>query len=99
VGVPCGLLLANGVLLVIDEVMDDATFRSWGWRIAFFLSFILIIVGLVIRTMIAESPGKKKRIVFTFICFACVSFSFILIIGLLYLCCSLFYFNCKFTSL
>lgn len=56
VGVPMGLLLANGVLSLMGGATSDAAFLSWGWRVPFLLSGLLVIVGLVIRLTIAESP-------------------------------------------
>jgi metabolite-proton symporter len=56
VGVPIGLLLANGVLSLMGGITSDAAFLSWGWRIPFLLSGLLVIVGLWIRLSIAESP-------------------------------------------
>ena len=56
VGVPIGLLLANGVLSLMGGITSDAAFLSWGWRIPFLLSGLLVVVGLWIRLTIAESP-------------------------------------------
>ncbi|HET9872313.1 MAG TPA: MFS transporter [Propionibacteriaceae bacterium] len=56
VGVPIGLLLANGVLSLMGAVTSDAAFLSWGWRVPFLLSGALVVVGLWIRLTIAESP-------------------------------------------
>lgn len=56
VGVPAGLLLANGVIALMSGVTSDATFQSWGWRVPFLLSGVLVVVGLWIRLTIAESP-------------------------------------------
>ena len=56
VGVPVGLLLANGVLSLMGAVTSDAAFESWGWRVPFLLSGVLVLVGLWIRLTIAESP-------------------------------------------
>jgi len=56
VGVPVGLLLANGILSLMGGATSDSAFLSWGWRIPFLLSGLLVIVGLVIRLTIAESP-------------------------------------------
>jgi metabolite-proton symporter len=56
VGVPIGLLLANGVLSVMGGVTGDDAFLSWGWRVPFLLSGLLVLVGLWIRMSIAESP-------------------------------------------
>jgi metabolite-proton symporter len=56
VGVPIGLLLANGVLSLMGGVTSDAAFLSWGWRVPFLLSGVLVLIGLWIRLTIAESP-------------------------------------------
>ena len=56
VGVPIGLLLANGVLSLMGAVTSEAAFLSWGWRVPFLLSGALVVVGLWIRLTIAESP-------------------------------------------
>jgi metabolite-proton symporter len=60
IGVPLGLLLANAVLSLMAAVTTDAAFDSWGWRIAFLLSGVLVGVGLWIRLTIAESPLFEK---------------------------------------
>jgi metabolite-proton symporter len=56
VGVPAGNLLAAGVLWVLSAVLSDAAFLSWGWRVPFLLSGVLVVVGLWIRLAITESP-------------------------------------------
>jgi metabolite-proton symporter len=56
VGVPIGLLLANGVLSLMGGLTTDTAFESWGWRVPFLLSGLLVLVGLWIRMTIAESP-------------------------------------------
>jgi len=56
VGVPIGLLLANGVLSLMGAVTSEAQFQSWGWRVPFLLSGLLVFVGMWIRMTIAESP-------------------------------------------
>jgi metabolite-proton symporter len=55
-GAPAGNLLATGVLAVLAVVQSDETFQSWGWRIPFLLSAVLIIVGLFVRLAVSESP-------------------------------------------
>lgn len=69
VGVPVGNLLAAGVLGLSAAVLPEDAFLSWGWRVAFLLSGVLLLVGLWIRTSIPESPlfaeaeaaGQKAR--------------------------------------
>jgi metabolite-proton symporter len=56
VGVPIGNLLAAGVLALLNVVLSEEAFLSWGWRMAFLLSGALVLVGLWIRVTIAESP-------------------------------------------
>jgi metabolite-proton symporter len=56
VGVPIGLLLANGILALMGAVTNEPAFLSWGWRVPFLLSGLLVLVGLWIRMTIAESP-------------------------------------------
>jgi metabolite-proton symporter len=56
VGVPTGNLLATAVLWVLNSTLSDAAFLSWGWRIPFLLSGVLVLVGLWIRLTITESP-------------------------------------------
>ena len=56
VGVPIGLLLANGVLSLMGALTSESAFVAWGWRIPFLLSSVLVLVGLFIRLSIAESP-------------------------------------------
>ncbi|HEV2781558.1 MAG TPA: MFS transporter [Actinophytocola sp.] len=55
-GVPCGNLLATAVLAILAAVQTDAAFLSWGWRIPFLLSAVLVVIGLWIRLSVAESP-------------------------------------------
>lgn len=55
-GAPAGNLLAVAVLAVVTAMTTDAQFNSWGWRIPFLLSAVLVLVGLWIRLSIEESP-------------------------------------------
>src|SRR5262249_44586833 len=54
-GVPCGLFLANLAVLALSQ-MSGEQFLSWGWRVPFVLSLILVAVGLWIRLGILETP-------------------------------------------
>ncbi len=53
VGVPAGNLLAAGVLWVLSATLSDQAFLSWGWRVPFLLSAVLVVVGLWIRLSIS----------------------------------------------
>jgi metabolite-proton symporter len=60
-GVPCGLFLANLAVLAFSQMSGDQ-FLTWGWRIPFFLSLILVAVGLWIRLGIMETPVFSKLV-------------------------------------
>ena len=53
-GSPAGSILATSMFLLVGLLPDDA-FLSWGWRVPFLLSAVLVIVGLVIRMKVEES--------------------------------------------
>ena len=55
-----GFLLSNGIFLGLSLFLPDDQFLSWGWRIPFLLSSILIIFGLYIRLSIAETPVFQR---------------------------------------
>src|ERR1700712_2575410 len=55
-GVPMGNLLATIVLLVLTTTLSDAAFLSWGWRVAFWLSAVVVLVGYYIRTKVTDAP-------------------------------------------
>jgi metabolite-proton symporter len=59
-GVPLGNLLATGVLFVLAAVQSDAAFESWGWRVPFLLSAVLVLIGLYVRLQLEESPVYKE---------------------------------------
>lgn len=58
-GVPIGLLLGTFSMSVASALTGDA-FLSWGWRIPFLLSAVLVFVGLWIRTGLDETPVFKE---------------------------------------
>lgn len=60
IGVPLGLLLANGALTLFLWLTDDEAFLAWGWRVPFVLSAVLIAIGLWIRLHVSESPEFEK---------------------------------------
>jgi metabolite-proton symporter len=55
-GVPLGLIASNLVFLVLAAVLTDEQFASWGWRIPFLISALLVAVGLYVRLKVTESP-------------------------------------------
>jgi metabolite-proton symporter len=56
IGTPIGLILANGVFLLMVSVTTEQQFLAWGWRIPFLLSIVLIFLGFYIRNKVHESP-------------------------------------------
>jgi MFS family permease len=63
-GAPAGLCLSSGAVLLFSQ-MPEAEFLSWGWRVPFLLSGLLVAIGLYIRFSIVETPEfvamKKNR--------------------------------------
>ncbi len=60
IGVPVGLVLGTGGMTLLSATMSEEAFDSWGWRIPFLASLILVGVGLVIRLRILETPMFAK---------------------------------------
>jgi MFS family permease len=54
--VPVGNMLATIVLLVLTGTLSDAAFLSWGWRVAFWLSAVVVLIGYYIRTKVTDAP-------------------------------------------
>jgi MHS family shikimate/dehydroshikimate transporter-like MFS transporter len=59
IGVPAGLLLSTAVFARFARLPEDQ-FLSWGWRIPFLLSILLVGVGLIIRLRILETPAFTR---------------------------------------
>jgi MFS family permease len=54
---PLSQIMANAVLFLLSSTLTAADFESYGWRIPFILSFILVAVGLYIRLKVSETPA------------------------------------------
>ena len=59
IGVPIGLLMSSGILSIMNRIAPGDAFFQWGWRVPFLLSFVLVIVGYVVRIGVDESPVFK----------------------------------------
>ena len=59
-GPPLGNLMAAGVLAILAATMPESEFLAWGWRIAFGLSALLVVIGLVLRLYVQETPLFKE---------------------------------------
>lgn len=55
-GVPAGLILSSGLMLLVRGGVGDDAFLAWGWRIPFLVSLLLVGIGLWIRLTMDESP-------------------------------------------
>jgi len=56
IGPPAGNLMANGVLALLAASLTDEQFESWGWRVAFLISTLLVGFGLWIRLKLEDTP-------------------------------------------
>lgn len=67
-GAPVGLFLSSGFFWILLHVIDEEAFLSWGWRLPFLASILLIGLGLWVRLSITETPEfadalkKKERV-------------------------------------
>jgi metabolite-proton symporter len=59
IGLSLGLFLASGVMALMTMLPDDA-FMTWGWRLAFVVSFVLVALGVWVRSTVHESPEFEK---------------------------------------
>jgi MFS family permease len=55
-----GIVLSSGTVLVLSESLTDHQFLTWGWRVPFLASGVLLLVGLFVRLRVAESPVFRK---------------------------------------
>ena len=62
VGYGVGLVLATGIVSILSQTMDDATFKTWGWRIPFVFSVVLVLIGLWVRSSMEESQEFVKKV-------------------------------------
>ena len=60
IGLSIGLCLASGVVALLSYTLSDEQFLAWGWRVAFGLSFVLVLIGLYIRLNIMETPEFSR---------------------------------------
>ncbi|MEO7336236.1 MAG: MFS transporter [Caldimonas sp.] len=60
-GVQAGQILAAAVFLPLAHYMEPTAFNTWGWRIPFLLSFIVIVAGYIIRREVDETPAFAEE--------------------------------------
>jgi metabolite-proton symporter len=61
-GAPLGFILSNASFLILSNCLSNEEFLSWGWRIPFIASAVLVFVGLYVRLNIEETPDFQKVI-------------------------------------
>lgn len=59
-GAPIGFFFSGGIFLLLDSILTDEQFFSFGWRIPFLASALLVLVGLYVRLKITETPVFQK---------------------------------------
>ena len=55
-GAPLGFIAANGIFLLLGFALGPAQFQTWGWRVPFLASALLVIIGLWARLKLSETP-------------------------------------------
>jgi MFS family permease len=60
-GVQAGQILAAAIFLPLAAVLPEAAFESWGWRIPFLLSALVVVAGYVIRRRVDETPAFQEE--------------------------------------
>lgn len=59
-GVPLGNLVATIILLILSKYLTPEAFMDWGWRVAFWFSAVVVIIGLWIRKSVDDAPVFKE---------------------------------------
>src|ERR1700754_5063053 len=62
VGYGVGLVLSTGLVALISRSMDNASFLSWGWRLPFLFSVVLVLIALWIRSSMEESKEFVEKV-------------------------------------
>ncbi len=60
-GVPVGIVLANGAFFLLDETISPRDFEAWGWRLPFLFSVLLVMLGFYVKSRLQDSPGFPEK--------------------------------------
>ena len=60
-GVQAGQIIAAAVFLPLSAIMSNDAFESWGWRIPFLLSAVVVVAGYIIRRRVDETPAFQEE--------------------------------------
>src|SRR5271167_2840634 len=61
-GAPLGFLFSNGAFLFISTRLSPEQVFSWGWRMPFLASAVLVLVGLYVRLQLVETPAFRQSV-------------------------------------
>jgi MFS family permease len=61
-GAPLGLVISIGAFLLMSNQLTEAQLFSWGWRVPFLASAVLVAVGLYIRLQLVETPAFRRSL-------------------------------------
>jgi MFS family permease len=61
-GAPVGFIASNGIFLLLGLCLSPADFQSWGWRLPFLASVLLVGVGLWVRLRLSETPAFARAL-------------------------------------
>ena len=61
-GAPLGFLCSTSVFLLMSNNLTDAQLFSWGWRVPFLASAVLVLVGLYVRLQLVETPAFRRSL-------------------------------------
>lgn len=60
IGLALGLALGTGIFALLQVELGSAEFLAYGWRIAFLLSLVLVVVGVLVRWRVDETPAFQE---------------------------------------
>jgi MFS family permease len=60
VGLALGLALGTGIFAFLQVALGQKEFLTYGWRIAFLLSLVLVVIGIVVRLRVEETPAFRQ---------------------------------------
>ncbi|MBB6251882.1 MFS transporter [Nitrospirillum iridis] len=62
IGAPVGFIAANGLFLLLGELLTPGQFQAWGWRLPFLGSAVLVLLGLWVRLKLTETPAFAQAL-------------------------------------
>jgi MFS family permease len=60
IGLALGLALGTGIFAYLQVALGQARFLAYGWRIAFLLSLVLVVIGIIVRLRVEETPAFRQ---------------------------------------